>query len=199
MMYLKMLPANIDWNDTFNGLLEQFIQKNSSAWYMSPLLEYARKCESVTEYGTFQGQTALLWLHANVKQITCYDIDFSECHKERLKEFAKVNKQNIMFIPADPFDYGVEETDMLFCDTKHTYERVHDELYFSHDTVRKYIAIHDTNYPAPHKRTLEFTRFPDELVKDAVKEFLRDHKEWTLDKEINDNSGLMIIKRKDVI
>lgn len=48
------------------------------------------------------------------------------------------------FIQASTLDIEIDETDLLFIDTQHTYAQLIAELRKHHSKVRRWIALHDT-------------------------------------------------------
>ena len=116
-------PVKIDWSVSYiDDLLYQFREKNQSSWYLDQLEILAKDCEHITEFGTFQGQTAALWLSLEkCKHVRCYDIDYQYCNKEWLNTYARNQGKEIIFYDVDPiYAEKIEQTDFLFLDTKHT-------------------------------------------------------------------------------
>jgi hypothetical protein len=75
----------------------------------------------------------------------------------------------------------IENTDLLFIDTDHTYDQCSKELQMHAHKVRKYLIFHDTN-----------------LVKDlnrAISEFIEANKEWKIKEVLTNNNGLTVLER----
>jgi hypothetical protein len=53
-------------------------------------------------------------------------------------------RTDFTFLQADILWHELEETDLLFLDTWHVYEQLHEELAPHAGKVRKYIVIHGT-------------------------------------------------------
>jgi cephalosporin hydroxylase len=158
----------------------------STKWYQDILTEYSRGLESVVEFGTWNGQGAVIFANAGVKDITTCDINLDHVDQEKIKSICgdiKFNKENSLN-PSKKY-----EADLIFFDTMHTYEHVIKELRVNAEGAKKYFAVHDTNYPPPRKS-------PKKLVRDAVLEYLEENKNFVLELEDKTSTGIMIAKRK---
>jgi hypothetical protein len=85
----------------------------------------------------------------------------------------------------------IEETDMLFVDTLHTYGQVKGELERHGNQARKYIVFHDT---VSFGLVGEDYRKPG--INLAIQEFMRDNPHWVLFEHYENNNGLTILARK---
>ena len=82
--------------------------------------------------------------------MTCYDISFAVLHnREQFEQYAKENDIDFTLVEESTLDVEIEETDLLFIDTEHTYSQLLNELTLHGDKARKYIVLHDTaTFPA---------------------------------------------------
>jgi len=112
-----------------------------------------------------------------------------------------------------PSNWPVQATEIpeepLFIDTWHVYGHLKRELARWHSSVRKYIALHDTEIDGLRGETLRNKWNPtqqsfetgipvDEITKGlqpAIAEFLADHPEWTMLAHYRNNNGLTILAR----
>jgi len=167
--------------------------KNSIQWiylYMDELYELAKECNHITEMGVNEVNSTWAFLKARPKKLVCIDITFSYAYQrvkfedhiwlESLKSLAKKENVELVLIEDDTSKIEIEETDLLFIDTNHTYDHLKKELTLHGNKVRKYIAFHDTVLFG-------------ELNK-AIKEFLEANNNWSVYKNIKSNPGLLIIK-----
>ena len=181
----KEIPNNIS---TTEELLQWFdsAYSVSTKWYQDILIEYCKEVDSVVEFGTWNGQGAVIFANAGVKDITTCDIDLRRVDQEKIKSICgdvKFNKEDSLN-PSKKY-----EADLIFFDTMHTYEHVIKELRVNAEGAKKYFAVHDTNYPPPRKS-------PEKLVRDAVLEFLEENENFVLELEDTTSTGIMIAKRK---
>ena len=75
----------------------------------------------------------------------------------------------------------IEQTDLLFIDTDHTYEQCSKELKMHGHKVNKYLMFHDTTLCV-------------ELNK-AISEFIEATKEWKIKEVLTNNNGLTVLER----
>ena len=107
---------------------------------------------------------------------------------------------NFKFIQANVLEVEIEETDLLFLDTWHSYKQLSAELKLHASKVKKYLAFHDTTTYA----TIDETNY-EELgpewkaegigIWKAIEEFLQNNPQWVLEERFMNNNGLTIIKR----
>jgi len=154
--------------------------------HMQKLCDYAKQCESVTEFGI--GRSTWAFLHARPSSIRCYDIrdaDFTlQC------QLASAAGTDLRFMRADTLILTIEPTDLLFIDTYHVYRNLKTELDRHNVSVRKYIVMHDTETFG--------TRGEDGSVPGlwaAVEEFVDSHSEWKVTERLRNNNGLTILER----
>ena len=173
--------------------------------HLPTLYEYAKKCDHVTEMGTRSVVSAWALMLANPKKLVCYDI---ERHKNinELESLAKQYDINLQFIEADVLKIEIEETDLLFIDTFHTYEQLKKELALHSEKAKKYLVFHDTVSFA-FRDEVEYSCVSD-IIKSkekantglvpAIDEFMKSELGscWEVEKIYMNNNGLTILKRK---
>jgi hypothetical protein len=157
------------------------------------LKKYAEECNHVTEFGSQFCFSTYALMAGKPQRLISYDIVTVErCGIDRnyLKELASENGVNFDFIEGDTKEIEIEETDLLFIDTHHTYAHLKIELHLHHNKVKKYIILHDT------------TTFGD-IGEDgsmglwlAVVEFLSENKQWTVHQRFTNNNGLTVLKKE---
>ena len=154
--------------------------------HMQKLCDYAKQCESVTEFGV--GRSTWAFLNARPKKLRCYDIggrDFSL--QKRLAEAAGID---FGFEWRDTLELTIEPTDLLFIDTYHVYRNLHIELERHGVLARKYIVMHDTEIFGDHG---EDSSTPGLWA--AVGEFVAAHPEWSVTERLSNNNGLTVLQR----
>lgn len=162
--------------------------------HLPVLREYAEKCDTITEMGVRFVVSTYAFAIANPKKIVSIDIIHpNDCTERygvsssyRLKEIEDYCTDNniiFQFIKGDTTSIEIEETDLLFIDTLHTYQQLKAELNLHSNKVKKYIILHDTFSCA------------NELIP-ALNEFLTDNKNWSICKVYENNNGLTILQKK---
>lgn len=147
--------------------------------HLPKLREYADLCDHVTEFGVRGCVSLYAFLSSKASKVVAVDI-FDVWTP-------KVDK--LTFICADDLTIEIEETDMLFIDTKHNYIQLSKELSLHAGKVNKFIAFHDTNI---------FGHHGDDGGKGllyAIDEFLIANPAWEIDYRSEENNGLIILKK----
>lgn len=152
------------------------------------LKSLASECESVTEFGVREGNSTRAFLASSIKKLTCYDL-YQSGTVSRL--FSEPSDRDLKYLLGDTREIDIEETDLLFIDTLHTFEQLSIELAKHSNKVRKYIVLHDVytygcigESEGDHKGLLY-----------AVSDFLKNNSEWSIKKFTTENNGLMVLER----
>lgn len=116
--------------------------------HLPVIREFAAKCKHVTEFGTDRGWSTSALLVSGCPVVRSYDIN--RCPEvDTMEELAQREGVDYRFTLGDTREVDIEETDLLFVDTDHTYQQVKAELSRHKDKVRRFIAFHDTaTFPA---------------------------------------------------
>jgi cephalosporin hydroxylase len=148
----------------------------------------ANQCDHVTELGVRWGTSSAAFLYSRAK-VKSYDIELTDQAKN-LFAIARDQGKTAELIQADSLSIeNFEKTDLLFIDTKHTYEQAIQELYKYHSHVKKWIVLHDTELfgETGEDKTLGLNH--------AVTEFLLNYPEWQIGIKLSNNNGLTILSR----
>ncbi|NDB60022.1 hypothetical protein EB001_16465, partial [bacterium] len=153
------------------------------------LYDLAKKCKHVTEMGVRTGVSTRALLNSNV-DVVSYDIELNQIVTD-LFDIAKLAGKNVKYIQANVLTIEIEETDMLFIDTLHTYSQLKQELNLHANKVKKYIAFHDT-----HTFGLRGEDGIDNRgLLSAVIEFLIDNPQWRFKIYKTNNNGFTVLER----
>jgi len=154
--------------------------------HMQKLCDYAKQCESVTEFGI--GRSTWAFLHARPKTLRCYDIRDADFALQG--PLAQAAGTDLRFERGDTLDLTIEPTDLLFIDTYHVYRNLRSELERHGAMVRKYIVMHDTE---TFGATGEDGSTPGLWA--AVEQFVAAHSEWRITECLSNNNGLTVLQR----
>lgn len=170
--------------------------------FMAVLKSYSQECRRVTEFGVHKGNSTWALLAAQPDQLTSYDVAVAKndeghgAFESLLKAVASAvegTSTEFRFILGDSGVVEIEETDLLFIDSLHTYAHLSRELILHHLRVRKFIILHDTT---------TFGSIDEDLITGtpglwpAVQEFLYFHRdEWRLKERLEIYDGLTILER----
>ena len=186
-------------------------------FHLPILLQYAKKCNHITEMGARGGNTTKTFLYANPEKFISYDYQYATPEPHliddinnliSLFEECKQIGINCKYIGADVLNVSIEETDFLFIDTWHCYDQLKRELNLHADKAKKYIGFHDTftfgevgegspesDINHPQKNILNGLGG----IRKAIDEFLFENKNWEIAYETKENNGLIIIQNKNSI
>jgi glycosyltransferase involved in cell wall biosynthesis/Flp pilus assembly protein TadD len=155
--------------------------------HLQTLYELASRCRHVTEMGTRTGVSTTALLFAQPEALVGYDL---RKYPEIYRLEALAGKTRFRFHKADVLRTEIEETDMLFIDTRHVYDQLKEELRLHAGKVRRYIVLHDTTTFGDHGED-EGTRglWP------AVEEFVAAGV-FRLKQRFENNHGLTILERE---
>lgn len=170
------------------------------------ILKYGNECDHITEMGVRAIVSTWAWLYCAPKKLVAYDIhnpSYFGASLEPLIDMAKKYNLNFEFRQEDVLKIEIEETDLLFIDTWHTYDQLKKELNLHSNKVRKYICFHDTvSYRFFDERlaTRYFNLNRQENtgigIWPAIEEFLEKNKKtWKLKEHFSNNNGFTIIQR----
>jgi hypothetical protein len=139
------------------------------------------------------------------KKMISYDINQHKNVNEVL-ELTNKNNINYSFIISDVLKIKIEETDLLFIDTLHTYNQLTKELQLHSEKASKYIILHDTtSFGTIDEKIYEHasSEIKNEKINkkglwNAVLDFLETEKgkKWFVYEKYENNNGLTILKKK---
>lgn len=203
----KINPKNV----TLQSMHEHFSSTPSDINEHLPILrDLAKECESVTEIGvrSMVSTWSLLYgLSINHGQVyTAIDIDSPSAESLLLaQKLSTKNGISFNFIKENDMNIDIDNTDLLFIDSLHTYAHLTYELEKFCFQTNKYIALHDTSDPwgtvDDNLYHGDFSEYPSTIDKTkrglwlAVEDFLEMHPEWVLKERRTNNHGLTILQR----
>lgn len=175
--------------------------------HLPTLRRYASECNHVTEMGTRFAVSTHALLIGKPNKVVAIDLNkhFYEPYENDVKIFAESCGVEYEFIEGDDLKMDIEQTDMLFIDTLHTYNQLSKELRKHEKSVNKWIILHDTITFG--ERDEDFYRngkineevSTQEVTKrglyTALTDFLTENKDWVIKEHFTNNNGLTVIER----
>jgi hypothetical protein len=174
--------------------------------HIETLYKYALQSNHITEMGVRFVSSTWAFLNANSKKIISYDISYH--NKNLIDEVVNIAKEyniNYSFILADVLDLEIEQTDLLFIDTLHTYNQLSNELKKHHSKVNKFIILHDTESFSQvdeliydhASNIIKNTNTSKTGLMNAINDFLKSEngKNWKIKEIFKNNNGLCILER----
>lgn len=153
------------------------------------LYNLAKECETVVEMGVRTGVSTRAFLNTNVKLMS-FDIILNPKVQE-LFSVAKKHGKDVQYIKEDVLNIEIDEVDMLFIDTLHTYEQLKRELKLHGNKAKKYLAFHDTY---TFGLVGEDGRDRKGLLT-AILEFMSDNPHWKIRTHKTNNNGMTVLER----
>lgn len=176
------------------------------------LCRLAEHCSSVVEIGvrTMNSSWGILQglseSKANVRSYLGIDLAAPPASILRLaRKLAEANGIAFRFCQANDMDIDIDQADMLFIDSLHTYCHLSYELEKFSPKIRKIICMHDTSAPWGHHDDDQYqgnyAEYPAAIDRSkrglwpAVLDFLAKHPEWKLYERRENNHGFTILVR----
>jgi hypothetical protein len=159
--------------------------------HLEILYELARGCDHVTEMGTCQGWSTRAFLYAQPRVLVCYDL-VRQPEVDMLEAAARAaGRPQFVFHQEDVRQVEIEETDLLFIDTRHDYEQMERELALHGNKARRYLVFHDTF------SSREIGETPGHRgIWPAIEEFMDDNPQWLQSLRPTANEDLTILARE---
>lgn len=158
------------------------------------LKELTEQCEHVTEFGVRWVVSTWAMLAGKPKRMISYDINY-HINMEAPKVLARsANIEYECYIRnVLDTDLIIEQTDLLFIDTLHTYNQLTAELAKHACRVNKFLAFHDTE---TYGYTNEFgiISMPSGLMP-AIEKFMMANPEWKLHTKKTNNNGFLVLEK----
>lgn len=174
--------------------------------HLPTLKKYASECETITEMGVRYACSTWAFIEGKPKKITSYDIDYKsfEPSDNLLHRICNNYGINFEFILADTLKIEIDNTDLLFIDTLHTYNQLIEELTLHSKNVNKWIILHDTTlfdyrdeYIYEHASDLIKNKQEYKFgLKPAVDDFLINNIGWSVKEVFTNCNGLTVLERK---
>jgi cephalosporin hydroxylase len=156
-----------------------------------PVLAFlAAGCDRIAEFGVRTGNSTVAFLHGmdlrNYGDLYSYDImdpqlgfDPLEVYPDVHWHFTKCDTSRLETIP---------EVDLLFVDTRHTFDQVSAELVHAR-SVGRYLVFHDTEL------NREQGEHGEDGIWEAITQFLKANKDWEIRAHFTHCNGLTILAR----
>ena len=139
----------------------------------------AKECKHITEIGVMFGRSTVSFLAARPEVLVSYDIKKQEIVNQ-IEKLAGEEHLRFIFKLDDSRTATIDETDLLYIDSDHTYEQLKIELFRHGDKSRKYIVLHDT------------AAFPE--MRKAIGEFV-ERGSFQIKEVFVNNNGLTVLER----
>jgi cephalosporin hydroxylase len=162
--------------------------------HIPTLRHYAGRVRRVAEMGIRQGISTIGLLSARLDGPTpevYRGYDLRPCPARIIQIAEGITPFDFTATTGDSRLVTIPETDLLFIDTRHTYEHLDAELRAHEPLVREYIVLHDTDTYRDHDEG-----GGGRGLQPAIDEFLARHGgAWELEEHWANNNGLTVLVR----
>jgi hypothetical protein len=182
--------------------------------HLPTLKRYASECDHVTEMGVRWVVSTFAFAVAKPKKFISIDIvdprnliqgtlhwNNHQCgdRMNSVIDYCRLNNVYYQFILGDTTDIEIEETDLLFIDTLHSYTQLKTELSLHSHKVKKYIILHDTeSYKYTNEDSIgnigTSSKDKNGLLP-ALEEFLESNSNWKIREIFVNCNGLTVLER----
>lgn len=174
--------------------------------HLRTLALYAAKCNHVTEFGVRWVCSTWGLLLGKPKTMLSFDVNnISPEQYNEIQQLASQQGTNWNFQQANVLNLNIQETDLLFIDTLHSYKQLKMELFLHAPKVKKYLVFHDTTTfgyrdenitPVPAEPFAKgfYDALPDKKgLMPAIAEFVKDNPNWVIKRKDDNNNGLTVL------
>lgn len=185
--------------------LKQINEYSDINEHIETLYQFGSEVSHITEMGVRWVSSTWPLLYSKPKKMVSYDI-ITNPNIYEVIELANEYDIDYKFIEKDVLDVEIENTELLFIDTLHTYNQLYNELLKHSSKSSKYIILHDTEsfgqvdeviYAHASIKIQEIEKNKEGLM-NAITDFLTTElgNNWVIYKHYTNNNGLTILKRK---
>tara|TARA_Y100000310_G_C20631760_1_gene789022 strand:+ start:496 stop:1086 length:591 start_codon:yes stop_codon:yes gene_type:complete len=167
--------------------------------HLPTLKTYTENCDHVTVMGVGTDErrgtiSTFAFLAGMPKTLIAYDYKMA-ADLDTLNSVANENEIDFVFHEADTRKIAIEETELLFIDTLHTYRQLKEELRLHGNRASKYLIFHDVVLFADTNEDGDDPIDGKVGLRPAIDEFLDSNKHWYVQSMYQNNNGLLILKR----
>jgi len=161
---------------------------------------YASHADHITELGVRTMVSTWAFILGCPKRLMSVDIlspsyylKDDDCLLNIVEEICKKMNIDFKFVLGNSLDITIEETDLLFIDTIHTYSQLIQELNLHGNKTKKWIILHDTESCKDYFENEEGIMLGG--MQNAINEFLSNNKQWYVKEIYSNNNGLTVLER----
>lgn len=173
--------------------------------HLPVLKKCAEESETITEFGVRGVVSTVALITGKPKKMLSVDLFHPSrwgrgAELDQIVNYAIQNNIDYKFLENDTRTIEIDNTDLLFIDTLHTYEQLKVELKKHGNKAQKFLIFHDTTLYAYVDEHNSYTN--EIIVGDkkglwpAIEEFLFENPHWSILQRYNNNNGLTILQRK---
>jgi hypothetical protein len=180
--------------------------------HLDTLQNLSSLCDSVIELGVRGGVSTHALLAGKPNKMKSFDINSIGSLEQAFNEYA--NDKNIswkFFNENCLTTNNIDNCDLLFIDTFHSFKQISCELLLHGNKARKYLVFHDTVSFGYNDELgyIQLEYLPEQLkqfclnlpdikgIMPAIESFMTLFPQWKIDHHYQNNNGLMILKNEN--
>jgi cephalosporin hydroxylase len=179
---------------SYESIVEEYNRRRcvkSDIWEHMPLLRnYAAQARRVVEFGVAHGNSTWSLLAGKPEWMRSYDVERFDPYWQEIEAAVGGSEINFEFKLQSSTAELIEPADLLFIDSKHTYEHCSLELRMQSPQVSGFIILHDTTTLAEVG-----DYYKGRGLWPAIEEFLKANDKWRMRKRYTNCNGLTILER----
>ena len=180
----------------FNQLLHEPTDMRE---HMTTIKKYASRCKLIVEFGVYDCTSTWALIAGRPQKLTSYDLVRRQ-EVDEVEQAVSGSGTEFKFVTGDTAEIKIEETDLLFIDSMHTYGHLKKELALHSQKVSKFIVLHDTTTFGSIDQHSEHRLINGVLntgrgLWPAVEEFISVGSDWKVDQRFTNCNGLTILVR----
>ena len=162
--------------------------------HMPRILFYAAQAPRIVEFGVWDCTSTWGLLAGKPKWMRSYDI-VRLVQVDDVEHITKDSGIDFQFVQKSTLEIEIDECDLLFIDSYHSYDQLKKELELHSKKVKKWIMFHDTTTFGDHDQSPAGGHGAGRGLWPAIEEFLGDRSVWKGVVRHIDCNGLTIIER----
>lgn len=178
--------------------------------HLDTLQNLASQCETVIELGVRSGVSTYALLAGRPRQIKSFDINPIGPLEDIFNNHAVDNNISWKFYNENCLTTNnIDECDMLFIDTFHSFKQMSCELLLHGNKAKKYLVFHDTvtfgyndelgdiklQYLSESLQAFCHSLPDQKGIMPAIEKFIIDFPQWKIYEHYKNNNGLLVITK----
>lgn len=163
--------------------------------HLPTLYDLSKNCKTIAEFGVRTVVSSYAFAYARPDKLLCIDIQ-KHPNVDYFLGLCKQENLNVEFHLCDSRNFQLDQVDLVFIDTLHTYTQLKEELKVLGNKAEKYLVFHDTETFGFSNENNIYTGNKSGL-NPAISEFLEENPNWKVFKIYTNNNGLTILNKQN--
>ena len=180
--------------------------------HLDTLQNLSSSCDSVIELGVRCGMSTYALIAGKPRRMKSFDINPIGSVEQVVSEYAKDEDISWNFFNENCLTTNnIDNCDLLFIDTFHSFKQISCELLLHGNKARKYLVFHDTvsfghneelgeiqlQYLSESLRQFCLSLPDTKGIMPAIESFMLLFPQWKIDQHYQNNNGLLVLKNEN--